>query len=301
MSVIQHNYPRAIDFSQRDSLKQILVDSPVLTSYEVSWDTIHFLYHREPAHETPECQFKQHLISIYLKPFEARRWVNGRWCQENYQSGDISLFPADQTAPKSQCDHEDECIHLCLETPFFERVVYEAVNTNRLEIVPNFKFRDALIQQIGLELKTELESGGVESRLYAQSMATVLCVHLLRRYSTCQPIIKQYADGLPKWKLDRVLTYIQTHFDQDISLTELADLVEMSSHYFACLFKQSIGFSPHQYLIDCRIKRAKQLLREQKLSIVEICQQVGYQSQSYFTKVFRKHTGITPKKFRDSL
>jgi AraC family transcriptional regulator len=101
--------------------------------------------------------------------------------------------------------------------------------------------------------------------------------------------------------LERVLSYIQTHLDQDISLTELAELIGMSSHYFACLFKQSIGLSPHQYLIDCRIKRAKQLLVRQELPIVEICQQVGYQSQSYFTKIFRKHTGITPKKFRDSL
>ena len=278
-----------------------MVQSPTFTSYGVGWDAIHFLYDRQPAHETPSCQFKQHLISIYLKPFEARRWVNGRWQQENYNSGDISLFPADQTAPKSQCETEDECIHLCLETPLFERVVYEAVDSDRVEIVPNFKFQDALIRQIGLELKTELELGGVESRLYAESMATALSIHILRRYSTCQPIIKDYADGLPKWKLERVLSYIQTHLDQDISLTELAELIGMSSHYFACLFKQSIGLSPHQYLIDCRIKRAKQLLVRQELPIVEICQQVGYQSQSYFTKIFRKHTGITPKKFRDSL
>lgn len=101
-------------------------------------------------------------------------------------------------------------------------------------------------------------------------------------------IIKEYADGLPKRKLNRALTYM-AHLDQDISLKELADLVGMSSHYFACLFKQSVGLSPHQYLIDCRIKRAKQLLRERELPIVEICQIVGYQSQSYFTKVFRKH------------
>lgn len=293
--------PTAIDFSQKDSLNQIMVQSPAITSYEVGWDTIHFLYHRQPAHETPSCQFKQHLISIYLKPLKTRRWINGRWHQENYTSGDISLFPAHQTAPKSQCETEDECIHLCLETPSFERVVYEAVDSDRIEILPNFRFQDTLIRQIGLELHTELNNGGIESRLYAQSMATALSVHILRRYSTCQPIIKEYADGLPKRKLERVLTYIQTHLDQDITLVELANLAGMSSHYFACLFKQSIGFSPHQYLIDCRIKRAKQLLAQQELPIVEICQQVGYQSQSYFTKIFRKHTGITPKKFRDSL
>lgn len=294
-------YRRAIDFSQRDSINQIMVQSPTLTSYEFDWDVIHFLYHRQPPHETPSCQFKQHLISIYLKPFEARRWINGRWHQENYNNGDISWFPAHKIAPKSQCDREDECIHLCLETPFFERVVYEAVDTNCVEILPKFRFQDALIRQIGLELKTELELGGVESRLYAQSMATALSVHMLLRYSTSKPIIKEYADGLPKRKLERILAYIQTHLDQDISLTELADLAAMSAHYFACLFKQSVGLSPHQYLIDCRIKRAKQLLMRQELPIVEICQRVGYQSQSYFTKVFRKHVGITPKKFRDSL
>ena len=122
---MQCDHSQAIDFSQTNSLNRILVESPVLTSYEVGWDTIHFLYHRQPPHETPECQFKQHLISIYLQPFAARRWFNKQWHQENYQSGDISLFPANETAPKSQCDREDECIHLCLETPFFERVIYE--------------------------------------------------------------------------------------------------------------------------------------------------------------------------------
>ena len=52
---------------------------------------------------------------------------------DSQHSGDISLFPAYQMAPKSQCDTEDECIHLCLETPFFERVVYEVVDGDRIE------------------------------------------------------------------------------------------------------------------------------------------------------------------------
>jgi AraC-like DNA-binding protein len=82
---------------------------------------------------------------------------------------------------------------------------------------------------------------------------------------------------------------------------ELAVLVQMSPYYFASLFKQSTGLAPHQYITKCRIERAKQLLKKRELTIMEICQQVGFQSQSHFTRVFRKHTATTPKTYRQLL
>jgi AraC family transcriptional regulator len=75
----------------------------------------------------------------------------------------------------------------------------------------------------------------------------------------------------------------------------------MSPHYFASLFKQSNGVAPYQYVTQCRIERAKQLLTRPELSIVEVCHQVGFQNQSHFTKVFREHTNVTPKVYRNSI
>ncbi len=132
-------------------------------------------------------------------------------------------------------------------------------------------------------------------------MATALSAHLLRRYSTKQLVIRDYRGGLPKYKLRGAIAYINDHLDQNLSLAELAATVQMSPYYFASLFKQSIGLAPHQYVTQCRIERAKQLLKTRELTIIEICQQVGFQSQSHFTRVFRKYTATTPKVYRELL
>ena len=118
----------AIDAKQEDSLEKILIQSPTLTSNEVDWNTIRFFYHQQPAHEIPECCFEQHLISIYLGYFKARRVVNGHWQNDCYNSGDIGIFPANQTAPKSQCDRQASFITLFLEPKFFEPVAWKSVD-----------------------------------------------------------------------------------------------------------------------------------------------------------------------------
>lgn len=227
--------------------------------------------------------------------------VNGSWQEDRYTSGDLGIFPAHQTAPKSQCDRSASFISLFLEPRFFDRVAWESVDVDGIEILPQFKFRDPLIQQIGLELKKELELGGIDSRFYAESMATALSVHLIRRYAVRQYKFSNYTDGLPKYKLKQAIAYINEQLDKNVSLAELADLVQMSPHYFASLFKQSTGITPHQYLTNVRLDRAKQLLTQSNLTIVEICHQVGYQSQSHFTKVFRQQVGSTPLAYRNSL
>lgn len=164
-----------------------------------------------------------------------------------------------------------------------------------------WQIRDPLIQHMGLALKTELEAGDADGQLYADSMATTLSLHLLRRYSSWEKEIWEYTGGLPKYKLRKAIAYIQEHLDQNLTLAELAAVVQMSSHYFASLFKQSTGLTPHQHVTQCRIERAKHLLRQQELTIVEISQQVGFQNQSHFTRVFRQYTKMTPKAYRDSL
>lgn len=137
------------------------------------------------------------------------------------------------------------------------------------------------------------------SRLYAESMATMLAVHLLRRYSASLPTIKNYTDALPSSKLRQAIEYINDNLSRDLSLAELAAVVKLSPNYFVTLFKRSTGLPPHQYVLSCRAERAKALLAENKLSIIEVCHQVGFQSPSHFTTVFRRLMGTTPKAYRE--
>ncbi len=82
-----------------------------------------------------------------------------------------------------------------------------------------------------------------------------------------------------------------------MSLKELAAIVQMSAHYFSQLFKQSTGITPHQYVIHCRIERAKELLMQRKLTIADVAKVVGFVDQSHFHRHFKRLVGITPKAF----
>lgn len=265
---------------------------------EAGWDGFHFVYELEPADEMPASYMGQHLIIIALDNFRASFDINGSWRHIDYAQGDIGIFPANQLFPRTQVDREVPIIDLFLDPTTFNRTV-DAANENCIELLPQLQLRDPLIQHMGLALKTELAAGGADSQLYAESMVTALSAHLLRRYASRQQTIKDYTGGLPKYKLDRAIAYIHENLDKNITLAELSNVVKMSPHYFATLFKQSTGLSPHQYVTKCRIDTAKQLLAKQELTIVEISQQVGFQNQSHFTRVFRQHVKITPKVYRD--
>ena len=107
--------------------------------------------------------------------------------------------------------------------------------------------------------------------------------------------------GLPIYKLKRVKEYIDAHLEKSLSLDELAQVVQMSPGYFSRLFKQSTGYTPHQYLIRCRVKKAKELLRQRQLSIADVAYQVGFANQGHLNYHFKRCTGITPKAMQKSV
>ena len=271
----------------------------LLSSNEAGWQNLNLIYEKEPAGEMPETHLNQHMLIICLGNFQANYLEQGHWQHQDYSQGDIVICPAQQTFPKTQIDREVPLLQLFIEPTTLAQI--KEVDTKQIELIPNLKLRDPLIQQMGLALKTELELGGSDSHLYAEAMSTALAVHLLRRYSSKKQEIREYRGGLPKYKLRQVLSYIDNHLNQKLALAELAALVPMSSHYFASLFKESMGISPYQYITKCRVEKAKQLLAKTDLSIVAICQEVGFESQSHFTRVFRQHAKTTPNTYRKAL
>lgn len=102
-------------------------------------------------------------------------------------------------------------------------------------------------------------------------------------------------------RLKRVLDYIDSNLGGNIHLSELAEAAGLSEFHFAKLFKQSMGASPHQYILQRRLERAKELLRNPALSLSDISLEAGFADQSHFTNVFRRFVGATPSKFRSTL
>ncbi len=115
--------------------------------------------------------------------------------------------------------------------------------------------------------------------------------------ATLAPV--EVVGGLPPRRLQRVLQHVRENIEKELAVAEMAEVVGMSQYYFSKLFKMSTGTTPHQYVMRQRVERAQELLRETRLALVEVGSQVGFETQSHFTSVFRRLVGITPKRYRE--
>jgi len=98
--------------------------------------------------------------------------------------------------------------------------------------------------------------------------------------------------------IKKAIQYISKNFADPITLDTVADLVHLNPAYFSSVFKQSTGSSFKEYLNMVRIEESKRLLSNTDYSLIDIAIATGFENQSYFTKVFKKYTGLTPKQFR---
>jgi AraC family transcriptional regulator len=172
--------------------------------------------------------------------------------------------------------------------------------TKYVELMPHFHAGDPLLHHVALVLQATGDADSAAERLYAEVLTNALAVHLLRRYAACKHTAPEMTGGLSPAKLRRTIAYIQAHLEEELSLTTLAALVHLSPDHFARLFRRATGQTPHQYVLGCRIARAKQLLTETDMPLSAIGLQVGCTDQSYFTALFRKHVSMTPKAYRDA-
>lgn len=103
---------------------------------------------------------------------------------------------------------------------------------------------------------------------------------------------------LPKSKLKKILDFIELNIEDRLSLGDLAVEAGMSMFYFARLFKKSTGKSPHQFILERRIRYAKYLLIETEEPLVEVALSCGWTNQSHFTTAFKRLVGVTPRRYR---
>lgn len=292
--------PLRLDAASDEFIAKISPSAPILSSQKAFWNGVKVSYYKFPtAVETPEHCFSQHLITIHLNHavMMKEQLLNGHLRGDRFGDGDICLIPA--TAPVLvRLQDASEFISLHLEPAFMKKIAAEMTDPERLELVPQFKLNDPLIHQIGIALKANLESENICDRLYTESMATALSAHLLQHYSTQTPKIKSYCDGLSQTRLRQVTEYIHQHSAQNPSLMTMAELAQMSPYYFSRLFKQSTGFTPHQYLLKCRIDQAKRLLKTTNRSIADIAGQVGFVDQSHLNRHFKRYFGVSPSQCR---
>ena len=246
----------------------------------------------------------QHLISLQLSHgnYHVSRIANQKH-EGSFPVGKFLLNPATYPGFYSW-DSTDEAVMFIVEPEFLARTAAqtECLNPDKIEVNPIAISRDPQIEYIARSFLTEMQQEGLGGRLYSEALATQFAIHLLRNYCTFTAQLKLCEGGLSQRQLRAVISYIDAYLESSISLKELARVSGLNSHHHFCrLFKQSMGIPPYQYVIEQRVKKAKRLLKQKDLPLVEVALSCGFSNQSTFNRTFGKSVGTTPRNYRQQL
>ena len=242
----------------------------------------------------------QVLVVVHTGPAFELTWRDpGRdlFQQQTIRSGEMNLSWADQPV-FHRWVRTTHALVIALDRTFVEHTFIEAFDrdTELLRVV--IGMADPVVQRLAALCDHEIAEGGAAGRIYAESLATALVVHLFRSYGVNPRKEPRMVGGLAPSQLRRVKDHIEAKLDEDVSLGDLATLTGLSTHHFGQAFKASTGMSPHRYLISQRVHRAKELLIDGDHSVAKIATMVGFASQSHMTFNFRKLAGTTPARYR---
>ena len=139
----------------------------------------------------------------------------------------------------------------------------------------------------------------VVAELKRDSDTVVLVVRLARTMPVEPAALPEPGkQGLPKWRLKRVLAHIEANIENPITLNDLAQAAGLSAVYFGAQFRLATGLPPHEFVLRRRIHRAQELLLAPNASLLEVALSVGFQTQAHFSTVFKRIAGDTPSRWR---
>lgn len=283
-------------------LSVIYPEAVVASSQALGWQNLRAI-HMQQQSEWTMPPLENHCIIIQLgPPVTVSARIDRYSFEQSVQPGEITIVPAGMALQWRQQDaRTNNALHLYLH-PHIVRTTAESIDFDyaHISIEPQFAVTDEHIHHIALSLHCELKEANVIGKVYADSLAKLLAMQLVRRYSYLKDVHVTRGGMAPR-KLRKAIEFINANLDkeQTVALAAVAEEVRVSYFHFSRAFKQSMGVSPNAYMIEQRVERAKRLLSETDLPIADIALRVGFASQSHFTTTFRRLAWTTPKAFRE--
>ena len=212
------------------------------------------------------------------------------------RAGSITCAPLGPV-PYVRLQSTAEFTHLAFQQSFICSVVEEMERKPLPEPVFRAGVRDASIQRILGLLSEEVEAQGPSGKLYVDSLAHALATRYLLMEDS-SPTFHIGTSPLPLRILNRVKEKIEASIDTDLSLESLAKESGYSRAHFLRMFRTATGLTPHQFVLDLRLKQAQNRIRKTRDSLIDIAAECGFASQSHMTTVFRKYLDSTPAEIR---
>jgi AraC family transcriptional regulator len=270
----------------------------LLSSEDVGWRGISVELHSIPPLEMPEHYLEGHRLMVHTGNPTAFEWKDGtRWQKIVLKPGDFCL----QTHGEINIPrwHDPlEFLAIAIDRNFVRQYFQDTKTPETIVFGRQVGQSDPIIARFAKKFQAELAAKTYCGSLYGESLALAFSVYLLEQYRDRTSKLPRVRGKLSALQLRQFVEYIHEHLSNDLSLVELANQLHLSPFYFTRLVKNSLGLSPHQYVLQTRIERAKYLISvPQRLSLAEIGLQVGFYDHAHFTKAFKQMVGVSPRQF----
>lgn len=271
-------------------------------SQDLGWGSLHAAIFTEAPLDVREPAVRHPFLIYHMtRPTEVRRKIEGaRPEQRLLGPRNICVTPPDTITDWRHCGHP-QILQVYVRRSVYESAVAElfGCDASSAELVPRFGITDPLLEQLALVLADALRTGAIRDGLYIDTVAQMIAVHLARTHSVqSRAGHLPPAPMVPHQRMRQLIEYIESNLQDHLTLDAMAAQVGISPLYLARAFKGAIGQSPHQYVLMRRIERAKELLRNTDMPIVDVALSVGFSSQSHLSHWMIRHTGVSPAAYR---
>jgi AraC family transcriptional regulator len=215
--------------------------------------------------------------------------------QGRFRCGDAGIYPAGM-GERVVWHDEVKAIHVHLNPAAIRAVAKKQLGTENVTLHETFQSRDSMLRELSFALYQAITLDISLRKRVVDGLIEEVLIHLVGKYGKPETTIFN-SEGISPSTLEAVMAYVGENFSNKMSLDELAQVAGLSKYHFARNFRSITGLSPHQYILRCRIERAKYLLSCGDYSLPSISYSCGFSDQSHFTRTFRQMTGNTPKQF----
>lgn len=287
-----------VSVRREGQIEPLLHAHPTLSSAAAQWSGVALEDHVVPACLIPRHEHVENFLHIVLRGtvrYEVR--TAGKTFKFAAGPGTTFVLPRG-TVDEINWNGPTHRIAAAIHPRLLTNALEETAHEREIELAEHWHLTDPHIMAVLVAMRTDLEAGSPAGPMYGESLANALAVYLLKRYAARPRIPVVYAGGLPRYRLRRVIDYIEENLSGDLTLARLAAVAGMSPHYFAELFRHSTGRAPHQYVVLRRIDLAKERLRDPRCTVIDAGLDAGFSNPSHFARVFRKWVGVTPSGYK---
>ncbi len=288
------------DLITPDELPIWVPGETTVDSAPLGWEGVRIRGYRYTPLDVPIPGIREYLIVAYKDGATTmNRRSTGNWRNEPVVPGCVSLLT--HAAQSHWRWSEDiEVTHVYLSPGTMAEVAAQAYDRHikDVELRDILKADDPVLMGIAGSLAREAQEAGLGGRLYVESLRNHACVHILRRYADVVFREPSRSGGLSRPQFRLLNQYIEENLDRNLSLAELAGVVQLSVFHFTRKFRTEFGCPPHAYVMRKRIERAKAQLARVSVPLKVVAASSGFSDQSHMTRLFRRLLGVTPAEYR---